>query len=308
MGTCSVLTLLPEPSKAVITRFGDLGHGAASLPGMEGLIDDLARALCAGECDESAHGECAATCMDDRLRVDGTDPLLPNIAGGSFGLLLAARAVYPAYDPQILSTRWFMGILKDNGFPLYAHIDQQFQEGGLTGCAFNDRMGEIGANLPQIVNEAMTLFGVGEGCATWATASEVAHRIQTITTVSPHTGKDPYGEDSFSRLAAVREVHGTTEVLQGLHRPLGADISFHRGHTLSRTPLDVDHAVKIFHLDAWSFQATATRLVAILPRSWAQSEVSHDDLIQQMSLTMLLTGLSAMSLLCAPEMFLVIRP
>lgn len=308
MRPLSVHTPLLEPPAAIVTTFGPLGRGAVPPLGVNDLVGEVAQALIDGECDEAAHGEVAATCMDDRLRASGSDPLLPNIAGGCFGLLLAARAVLPAYDPEILTARGFMGILRESGLPVYAHIDQQFHEGVQTGCAFNDRLPQIGATLPEIVEETLALFGADA----WSRrrAGDLAGRIRAVTAVSPGTGKDPYGEDGFSRLEAVREVHGTTEVLSGTHHPLGADISFHTGRTLSRALLDADRAVKLFHLDAWSFTPTASALAEALPRSTAQASahIGDDDLVFQMATAMLLAGFSALSVLCSPETLLVIRP
>jgi len=273
---------------------------------MDDLIEDLAQALVDGECDEPADGTFAATCMDDRLRTDGTDPLLPNIAGGCFGLLLAARAVYPAYSAETCSARRFMQILKDDELPVFAHIDQQFNEPAATGCAFNDRMPDIGTTAPQIIDDVMTLFNADSQA--WALARDVADRIRLVTSVCD--GKDLFGEDASSRLEAVRGAEGTIEVLSGSHCPLGADISFRSGQTLSRTLLDVDHAVKLFHLDAWSFTPTATQLAWLLPRSAEQERAgtTDADLIQQMTMAMLLTGFSALSVLCGPDTLLVIRP
>ena len=274
---------------------------------MDDLIEDLAQALVDGECDEPADGTFAATCMDDRLRTDGTDPLLPNIAGGCFGLLLATRAVYPAYDREVCTGHQFIEILKDNGLPVYAHIDQQFHESDQTGCVFNDKMPLIGSTAPQIADDVMALFDAGP--ETRKLAGEVSDRIQLVTTLSD-TGTDPYGEDGLSRLRAVGDADGTIEVLYGTHRPLGADISFRYGQTLSRNLLDADRAVKLFHLDAWSFEPTAARLVQVLPRSAGQmgAHTTDEDLIRQMAMAMLLTGFSAMSVLCSPETLLVIRP
>jgi len=199
-----------------------------------------------------------------------------------------------------------MQILEGAGLPVYAHVDQQFNGSGQTGCVFNDQMGAIGTTAPQIAEDIMGLFGAGPGAR--SLASEVAARIRSVTSVSPATGKDPFGEDGLSRLQAVRDANGTVEVLSGSHSPLGADISFQYGQTLSRALLDADHAVKLFHLDAWSFVPTATRLVACLPRGAAQMDADEDDLIRGMAMAMLLTGFSAMCLLCSPETLLVIRP
>jgi len=301
-------TLLIEPSNAVITTFGHCGRGGGAPSGMDDLIEELAQALVDGECDEPAEGTFAATCMDDRLRTNGTDPLLPNIAGGCFGLLLAARAVLPAYDPEILSAHRFMQILTDDGLPVYAHIDEQFHESVHTGCVFNDQMSVIGTTVPQIMDQMMTLFNADS--AACSLASSVADRIKHVTSVCDNTGKDPYDEDGLTRLRAVRDCDGIIEVLSGHHAPLGADISFHHGQTLSRTLLDVDRAVKLFHLDAWSFIPTAIHLSRILPRSDEQidAHTSDEDLVRQMATAMLLMSLSAMSLLCTPETLLVIRP
>jgi len=295
-----------EPSDAVVTTFGHCGWGAGTPSGMDDLIDDLAQALVDGECDEPANGTFAATCMDDRLRTDGADPLLPNIAGGCFGLLLAARAVYPAYSPETCSARRFMSVLKDDELPVFAHIDQQYHESDMTGCAFNDRMPDIGTTTPQIVDDMMTLIEADS--STRALARDVAGRISLVTSV--RDGKDAFGEDAFLRLEAVRDAAGTVEVLSGKHSPLGADISFRSGHTLSRRLLDVDHAVKVFHLDAWSFAPTATQLAWLLPRSAEQNEAgtTDEDIIRQMTMAMLLTGFSALSVLCGPDTLLVIRP
>jgi len=298
--------LLTELSNAVITTFGHCGRGNGAPSGMDDLIEDLAQALVDGECDEPAEGTFAATCMDDRLRTNGTDPLLPNVAGGCFGLLLAARAVHPAYDLETCTARRFMQILKDDGLPVYAHIDQQFPESDQTGCVFNDRMSLIGTIGPQIADDMMTRLGADP--ETRMMASGLADRIRLITSLSD-AGTDPFGEDGLSRLKAVRDAGGTIEVLRGSHAPLGADISFRYGQTLSRNLLDADHAVKLFHLDAWSFAPTAAKLVRILPRSaeQADSHTSEEDLIAQMTMAMLLTGFSAMSVICSPETLLVIR-
>lgn len=296
------------PRTAVVTTFGRLGQGIAPPAQMDDLIADLPQALINAECDEDALGDFAATCMDDRLRVAGTDPRLPNVAGGTLGLLLAARSVVPGYDPQILTADAFMRIVADHGLPVYAHIDQDFQPGGLSGCAFNDKMAAIGENSLRILDDVLGMLGAGMALDyEWARA--LAGRVAQATRLVPGSTRDGYDEDAFSRLSAVKHAHGHVEVLSGVHRPLAADISFRYGHTLSRTLLDADRAVKVFHLDAWSFSPTASILAHILPRSEAQIRTltSDDEISRQMSAAMVLTGFSALSLLCGPSTALVIR-
>ncbi|MCL2736225.1 MAG: hypothetical protein FWD75_06290 [Propionibacteriaceae bacterium] len=294
-----------EPTHARITRFGALGHG--STPPSTAFDDLPARVserLAHGEYDAAARSATAATCIDRRPRVDGTDPLLPNVGGGFFGILTAVRAVRPSFDPDLLTADGLAKALISQGLPVFVHIDQNFAVGKKSGCAFNDHLPEISAHVHQIVDEAMAVFGIdpdapGDGSTT---LRDMAERLLAMSQA------DDLREDAFSRLSAAQDMGATTEILQGTDPGVGADFSFHDGHTLSRMDVLADGPWQFFHVDAWSFEPTAVTLARILPRSHAQAELTEESLVWQLQTAMFLSSVAAVSLLCGPESTLVIRP
>lgn len=300
-----------EPSQNVITTFGELGVSTTPMEEVDPRwLRQVGEALVNGECDVPCQRDFAATCMDDRLRSCGTDPLLPNLAGGVLGLLFAARAVIPAYDHETLMASQFMKILVEADLPVYTHIDEEFVKGHATGCAFNDQIALSGETLPLILDKTHEFFGFSATPQIMDMIAELAHRVQALTEISPETGKDSFGEDPISRLNAVKDAGGIVEFYGGAHLAPGADISFRRFTTLARETLDAEYDARIFHLDVWSYRSTAIHLARTLPMSQAQIEagVTESDLVWQMATAMFLNSFSALAARSTPQSLLVIRP
>lgn len=298
-----------EPPESTITTFGRLGFSSSvDLPD-PGWVRTVALALFEGQCDVPALGDFAATCMDDRWRSDGSDPLLPNVAGGVFGLLFAARAVTPGYDRDLLTAENFMNLLRDNNLPLYAHIDEEYPARVNTGCAFNDQIVATAHNVPRILADTLAIFDAHPDDEHMSFLRDTAARLDEVTMVNPETGLDSFGEDSFSRLAALQAAGGITEFLGGPHLSPGVDISFRHGWTVSRDALRARYDAQIFHLDPWSYRSTAITLGRILPRSNAQIQagITAESLTHQMATAMFLNSFAALSARCGSESLLVIR-
>ncbi|MDR0488407.1 MAG: hypothetical protein LBG99_03235 [Propionibacteriaceae bacterium] len=301
-----------EPNQSVISTFGSLGLNTQP-PDHEldpAWLQEVAEALVNGECDVPSRGDFAGTCMDDRLRSCGTDPLLPNLAGGALGLLFAARAVLPAYDRQTLTAASFMRILSDGGLPVYAHIDEEFVRGRATGCAFNDQIAFSGTALPRILTRAHEFFGFTAEPEVLDMITSLSERVHALTKVDEVTGMDSFDENPILRLNAVKEAGGIVEFYGGPHLSPGADISFRQHTTLARETLDSEHDARIFHLDAWSYRSTALKLAMVLPQSQAQIEagVTSEDLVWQMATAMFLNSFSALAARSTPDSLLVVRP
>jgi len=294
--------------ETIITTFGPLGHaGPQSSQQVSVPVKGYAQLVAEGTYDEVAQGEFAATCMDRRLRADGTDPLLPNLPGGFLGLVFAARTVWPAFDDDQLTVSALAQAVRARGLPVYVHIDEDFHPSGRSGCAFNDNVTAIAATVPTVADRAMALVEESNSSAPVDTDDLVQRMVALMTSATP--GHDSSGDDAFSRLAALQACGATTEVLSGSARAAGADISFRSGHTLSRAALLRSQGVHLFHIDAWSFLPTATQVAQILPRSLAQRNegLTDEAIAQQMTATLMVASLAALSLLCDPDSSLIIR-
>jgi len=285
-----------------VTTLGPVGR-AAGKPAP--LPPQVAQALVDGTFDAPAHGCFAATCIDDRRRAGCPDNLFPNVAGGAYGLLLAARAVCPSYDDAVVSAPGFMRALRDGLLPVVVHADEQ-RDDAHTGCAFNDSMAVVGANLPAVLDDLLAVVD-GAEVPRCVDAAALSGRIAQATAVSG--GRDRFGEDAAARLAAVWAAGGTVEALAGGHAVAGVDVSWRSGFTLSREALWRGAGVQVFHLDAWSYARTALSLARALPQSQGQRDagVGQEEAAAQMSASMLLSGLSTVSKMCAPETKLVLR-
>jgi hypothetical protein len=300
-----------DPTQRTSTFFGSLGlavHPEDWEIDYE-LNGRVAEALLEGSCDVESAGSIAATCMDDRLRPPGQDPFRPNVGGGGFGLLYAARAVTPAYDRDTLTAANFMNLLASNDLPVYAHIDEDYERGVATGCAFNDKIALCGSTLSQVYEETLQYFGYDKSEDTMTRVSELAERVKAVTRVNDDNHCDAFGEDPKARLDAVKDAGGVIGFYGGPHLGIGADISFREGYTLSRDTLFNDLGAHMFHVDAWSYRPTAEALVSILPRSEAQREggTTDDDIIWQMVTGMFLNSFAALAALNPPSSLLVIR-
>ncbi|MCL2483568.1 MAG: hypothetical protein FWF43_09185 [Propionibacteriaceae bacterium] len=294
--------------ETIITTFGPLGLAVPqSARQVSAPPEDCSQLVAEGAFDEVARGQYAATCMDRRLRADGTDPLLPNLPGGFLGLVLAARSVWPAFDRDQLTVSALAQTALAQGLPVYAHIDDDFQPSVRCGCSFNDFSTAIAALLPAAAERAMAIVEQGTGTSS-VKADDVVQRMAALMT-SAVDGQDSFGDDAFSRLAALQACGATTEVLTGSPTAVGVDISFRHGHTLSRAALLASQAVYLFHVDAWSFLPTSTQFAQILPRSEIQQDAGLTDeaIAQQMTAALMVASLATASRLCDPDSLLIIR-